>query len=124
MIINSLIIAGGCSGFEPNADLVTQFSIGTVTAALQLQQGGINLSNKNDISNPISSDRPMANPPLGAPSIDQSIPVITQSDPLITSNSFSSSVRVIYLLQVFPLLLPVCLISNHCLLNLIIAFRL
>ena len=37
---NSLIIAGGCSGFEPNTDLITQPSIGTVTAALQLQQGG------------------------------------------------------------------------------------
>ena len=119
-----MIIAGGCSGFEPNTDLITQPSIGIVTAALQLQRGGINLSNNNDISNPTLSDRPTANLPLGAPSTDQSIPVITQSDPLITSNSFSSSVRVIYLLQVFPLLLPVCLISNHCLLNLIIAFRL
>ena len=88
---NSVIIAGGCSGFEPNTDLITQPSIGIVTAALQLQRGGINLSNNNDISNPTLSDRPTANLPLGAPSTDQSIPVITQSDPLITSNSFSSS---------------------------------
>ena len=58
---NSQIIAGGCSGFEPNTDLSTQPSIGIVTAALQLQQGGINLSNNNDISNPILSDRPTVN---------------------------------------------------------------
>ena len=89
---DSAIIAGGCSGFEPNTDLIIQPSIGIVTAALQLQRGGIHLSSNNDISNPVSSDRPVANPPLGAPSIDQSIiPVITQSDPLITSNSFNSS---------------------------------
>ena len=62
-----------------------------VTAALHLQRGGINLSNNNDNSNLVLSDRPMANLPLGAPPADQSIPVITQSDPLITSNSFSSS---------------------------------
>ena len=42
---------------------VIQPSIGIITAALQLQRGGINLSNKNNISNPISSDCPMANPP-------------------------------------------------------------
>ena len=69
---NSVIIAGGCSGFEPNTDLITQPSIGTVTAALQLQRGGINLSNNNDISNSILSDRPTANLLSGAPSTDQS----------------------------------------------------
>ena len=63
---NSVIIAGGCSGFEPNTDLITQPSIGIVTAALQLQRGGINLSNNNDISNPTFSDRPTANLPLRA----------------------------------------------------------
>ena len=42
---NSVIIAGRCSGFKPNIDLITQPSIGIITAALQLQQGGINLSN-------------------------------------------------------------------------------
>ena len=36
---NSLIIAGGCSGFEHNTDLVTQNSLGIVTAALQMQGG-------------------------------------------------------------------------------------
>ena len=35
-----LIIAGGCSGFEHNTDLVTQNSLGIVTAALQMQGGG------------------------------------------------------------------------------------
>ena len=38
---NSLIIAGGCSGFEHNTDLVTQISLGIVTAAFQMQRGGI-----------------------------------------------------------------------------------
>ena len=38
---NSLIIAGGCSGFEHNTDLVTQNSLGIVTAALQMQGGGV-----------------------------------------------------------------------------------
>ena len=36
---NSIIIAGGCSGYNSNTDLITQVSTGTVTAALQLQQG-------------------------------------------------------------------------------------
>ena len=36
----SLIIAGGCSGFENNTDLVTQTSLGIITAALQMQGGG------------------------------------------------------------------------------------
>ena len=31
---NSMIIAGRCSGFEPNTDLINHPSIGTVTAAL------------------------------------------------------------------------------------------
>ena len=35
----SLIIAGGCSGFEPLTNLVNQDSLGTVTAALQVQGG-------------------------------------------------------------------------------------
>ena len=45
----SLIIAGGCSGFEHNTDLVTQNSLGIVTAALQMQGGGIHVPNDNDI---------------------------------------------------------------------------
>ena len=35
-----LIIAGGCSDFEPLTNLVNQDSLGTVTAALQMQGGG------------------------------------------------------------------------------------
>ena len=58
---NSVMIAGGCSGFEPNTDLITQPSIGIVTAALQLPWWEINLSNNNDISSSILSDRPTAN---------------------------------------------------------------
>ena len=89
---NSLIIAGGCSGFEPNTKLITQNSIGTVTAALQMQRGGgVNLSNNNDISNSSFSDRPTVNLPLGTQPTDQSLPVTTQHDPIITSNSFNSS---------------------------------
>ena len=37
---DSLIIAGGCSGFEPLTNLVNQNSSGNVTAALQVQGGG------------------------------------------------------------------------------------
>ena len=36
---NSLIIASGCSGFEPLTDLVTQNGFGNLTAALQVQGG-------------------------------------------------------------------------------------
>ena len=35
----SLIIASGCSGFEPLTNFVNQDSLGTVTAALQVQGG-------------------------------------------------------------------------------------
>ena len=39
---DSLIIAGGCSGFETLADMVNYDSLGTVTAALQVQgEGGV-----------------------------------------------------------------------------------
>ena len=55
-----------------------------------MQRGGI-LSSNNDSSNSILSDRPMTNLLSGAPSTDQSITVTSQSDPLITSNSFSNS---------------------------------
>ena len=34
---NSVIIAGGCSGYNDNTDLTIHASIGTVTVALQLQ---------------------------------------------------------------------------------------
>ena len=34
-----LIIAGGCSDFEPLTNLVNQDSLGTVTATLQMQGG-------------------------------------------------------------------------------------
>ena len=38
---NSIIIAGGCSGYNSSTGLITQASTGTVTAALQLQKGGV-----------------------------------------------------------------------------------
>ena len=37
---DSLIIAIGCSGFEPLTNLVNQNSFGNLTAALQVQGGG------------------------------------------------------------------------------------
>ena len=91
---NSMIIAGGCSGFEPNTKSSTQDSIGTVTAALQMQRGGINLSNNNDISTSSFSDHPTVNILSGAQPTDQCLPVTTQHDPLITTNSFNSSSTV------------------------------
>ena len=54
--------------FEPNANLVTQFSIGIITAALQLQWGGV-IPNNNNISDSPFSDRPATNLHLGSPSI-------------------------------------------------------
>ena len=45
---DSLIIAGGCSGFETLTDLVNPNSLGTVTATLQVQRGGTNALNTND----------------------------------------------------------------------------
>ena len=61
----SLIIAGGCSGFENNTDLVTQNSLGIVTAALQMQGGDINVLDDNNTSASSSSDRSSINLPLG-----------------------------------------------------------
>ena len=56
-----------------------------------MQRGGINISSNNGISNSTFSDRPTTNPHLGSPSTDQSLPVTTQCEQLITSNSFNSS---------------------------------
>ena len=68
----SLIIAGGCSGFEHNTDLVTQNSLGIVTAALQMQGGGgIHVPNDNDIYTSSFSDHSTDNLPLGVQSTEQ-----------------------------------------------------
>ena len=62
---DSLIIAGGCSGFETLTDLVTQNSLGTLTAALQVQGGGgTNVHNTNDTSASSFSDHSTINLPL------------------------------------------------------------
>ena len=91
---DSLIIAGGCSGFEHNTDLVTQNSLGILTAALQMQSEGINVPDNNDISTSSFSDRSTVNPLLGAQSTDQRPPVTSQYDTLITTTSFNSSSTV------------------------------
>ena len=78
---DSLIIAGGCSGFEHNTDLVTQSSLGLATAALQMQGGGISVPNSNDISISSSSDHSTLNLPLGVQSTKQHPPVTIQYDP-------------------------------------------
>ena len=72
----SLIIAGGCSGFENNTDLVTQTSLGIVTAALQMQGGDINVLNDNNTSASSSSDHSTINLPLGVLSTEQRPPVV------------------------------------------------
>ena len=38
--IDSLIIASGCSGYEPLTNLLNQNGFGNLTAALQVQRGG------------------------------------------------------------------------------------
>ena len=45
----SLIIAGGCSGFGTITELVTQYSLETVTAAQQMQGGDTNVPNDSDM---------------------------------------------------------------------------
>ena len=58
---NSIIIAGGCSSYNNNTDVTSHTSIGTVTAALQLQQGGIDQPTNSDFPRLAVSDCPMTN---------------------------------------------------------------
>ena len=88
---NSFIIAGGCSGHNNNTDVTSHTSIGTVTAALQLQQGRIDQPTNSDFPRSAVSDCPMTNLLSGAQSTDQSLPVTTQHDVTLTTNSFNSS---------------------------------
>ena len=87
---DSLIIAGRCSGFEHNTDLVTQNS-GIVTAALQMHGGGFNIPNINDVSISSFSDHSTINLPLEVQSTEQRPPIINQYDPLMTSASLNRS---------------------------------
>ena len=91
---NSIIIAGGSSGYTSSTGLITQASTGTVTAGLQLQQGGSNQSTSNDIPSLSFSDHISPNLLSGAQPTDQSLPVTIQQDLSITPNSFSSSSAV------------------------------
>ena len=69
---NSLIIAGGCSGFELNTDLITQNSLGIVTAALQMQRGvSMYLIKMISLHTSSFSDHPTVNLLSGAQSTDQ-----------------------------------------------------
>ena len=85
---NSVIIAGGCSRYDNNTDVT---SIGTVTAALQLQQGRSDQPISSDVPRLACGDRPMINVLSGAQSTDRSLPVTTQHDVTLTTNSFNSS---------------------------------
>ena len=77
---NSIIIAGGCSGYDNNTDVTSHASFGTVTATLQLQQGGIDQPTNSEIPRSAVCDRPMTNILSGAQSTDRSLPVTTQHD--------------------------------------------
>ena len=135
---NLVIIADGCSGYDHNTEVTNHTSIGTVTAALQLQQARSDQPINSDIPRSATCDRPITNTLLGAQSSERSLPVTTQHDITLTTNSFnSSSVEggvilgdiqgchlVIILLQASLLLRPACLHSSLCLLTLIMDFRL
>ena len=71
--------------------MTSHTSIGTVTAALQLQQGRIDQPTNSDFPRSAVSDRPMTNLLSGAQSTDRSLPVTTQHDVTLTTNSFNSS---------------------------------
>ena len=91
---DSLIIAGGCSGFETLTDLVTQNSLGTLTAALQVQRGGTNVLNTNDTSASSSSDHSTINLPLGTQPTEQRPPVVIHYDPLTATAFFNDTSTV------------------------------
>ena len=66
-------------------------SIETVTAALQLQQARSDQPINSDIPRSAGCDRPMTNTLSGAQSIERSLPVTTQHDVTLTTNSFNST---------------------------------
>ena len=88
---NSVIIAGGCSGYDNSTDVISHISTETVTAALQLQQARNDQPINSDIPRSAICDCPVTNTLLGAQSSEQSLPVTTQHDLTLTTNSFNSS---------------------------------
>ena len=89
---DSLIIAGVCSGFEPLTNLVNQESLGTLTAALQVQGGGgTNVLNDNTTSSSSNSDHSTINLPLGPQPSEQRAPTFVRYDPLIATTYFNNS---------------------------------
>ena len=87
---NSLIIDSGCSGFEPLTDFVNQDGLGTVTAALQVQGGGISILNDNTTSSSSNSDHSTINLPLGPQSSEQRASSFVRYDPLIATTYFNN----------------------------------
>ena len=87
---DSLIIASGCSGFEPLTDFVNQDSLGTVTAALQVQGGGTSILNNNTTSSSSNSDHSTINFPLEPQSSEQLPPTFVPYDPLIATIYFTN----------------------------------
>ena len=88
---NSVIIAGGCSGYDNSTDMISHTSTETVTATVQLQQARNNQPINSDIPRSATCDRPVTNTLLGVQSTERSLPVTTQHDITLTTNSFNSS---------------------------------
>ena len=92
---DSLIIAGGCSaGFETLTNLD---SLGTVTAALQVQEGDTSVL--NTASSSFTSDHSTINPTLGSQPPEQRAPTIICYDPLTATTYYfndSSTVGGLY----------------------------
>ena len=87
---NSVIIAGGCSGYNNSTDVIDHTSTETVTAALQLQQARNDQPISSDIPRSAICDCPVTNTLLGAQSSERSLPVTTQHDLTLTTNSFTA----------------------------------
>ena len=87
---DSLIIAGGCSaGFKTLTNLD---SLGTVTAALQVQEGDTSVL--NTASSSFTSDHSTINPPLVSQPPEQHAPRIIRYDPLTVTTYFNDSSTV------------------------------
>ena len=88
---DSLIIAGGCSGFEPLTNLVNQDSLGTITAALQVQGGDNSVHNDNTASSSFITDHSTINPSLGPQPSEQRAPTVVCYDPLTATAYFNDT---------------------------------
>ena len=92
---DSLIIASGCSGFEPLTNLVNQNGFGNLTATLQVQGGGgTSVLNDNPTDSPSYSDHCVTNPPLVSQPSEQRSPTFVCYDPLTATTYFNNSSTV------------------------------